>query len=187
MRFSNDLASNLPDVYAQATYSNNYKLLKLAAESAERIKNSLDDIYLAQCLETATDYSLNLFGKLFDVQRSGRDDADYRKAIKNAMLASLCTGQIDSAKECMAVLFGVTPENIIISEGEAPNASVEEVYIKNSSYLNGRLEYLERQAVKSSIKSLLPIGVSVDSVLMDGTFKYDGDIGYDEGSYSGNV
>jgi hypothetical protein len=167
--------------------SNNYKLLKLVAESLERTQNRMNDIYLAQNLETATGYSLTLFGKMFDVQRNGRDDTAYRAAIKNTMLVSICTGQIDSVKECIAVLFGVNSEDIVICEGEETDASVEEIYIKNSKYLNGRLNYAGRQTITSAIKSLLPIGISIANIVIDGTFEYNGDVGYDEGSYSGDV
>ncbi len=185
-----NLAGNLPDTFAQDKKSDNYKLLDMARKSADRMDGERAEILKARSIDTAYGHSLDVIGQTFGIERGGRSDEAFRIYVKAAIAFSLCTGEYDSIRECLAALFDCTPGDIQLRDGEN-SGNVEIVKMPYERFVSAGLSSGE---ILKIIKGLLPCGVSISNVVMQGTFSYSTagseqypQKGYNAGTYGGYI
>ena len=191
VRFDREnLAKNLPDNFRQDRDSNNYKLLRLAAGEAERDRVDTADMEAAHDVNRAGGASLDQIGATFDIPRMGRDDNAYRMLVKAAIAKSLCTGEYDDIRRCLSALLGCGEDEIVIHDRK-DRVGVFEMRVPLAGFLGTGLSNDE---ILTLLDELLPGGVGVRDVVLNGGFTYtakgygnDERKGYNIGAYSGYI
>ena len=105
---------HLTDNYRKDENSNNYKILDLGHREHKEIMRNLRLIQLWRDMDNAEGFTLDKIGKNVLELREGRDDPEYRKAIKIKIRGNLSAGTIEDFNAICGILFD---ENFIgISE-----------------------------------------------------------------------
>lgn len=151
----------LPDAYDKQALSNISKVLQLAYELAETQENDSNDIDGSRSIENAYGKTLDRYGEMYGVDRGGATDQQYRTLIlvqmgKNAV-------QADSNSIIKAIELAMQSEGVSLHEG---NMTVSIEGLSTTAYEESGFTADE---VKQLISSLLPIGISLESVLFSGT------------------
>lgn len=205
---STNLAKNLPDSYKKTKDSNNFKILEIeriacndlrkylwgyylckkcgdtipfgeqvcpiCGEKGERVNSGVYDIL---DINNATGKTLDLYGERVGQARGLADDSKYLLMIKAKIMRNISNGSYTSIINSLCMTFDCDPSQIIIVETEKP-CTIEIVSLPLSVINGAGLTASQTLAI---IKSLLPIGVSIESYLFDGTFEFsDSENEYDE-------
>lgn len=167
--------TRLPDAYDKKSGSNISKVLQLAYELAEAQEKDSNDIDGSRSIENAYGKTLDRYGKMYGVDRGGATDQQYRTIIlmqigKNAV-------QADSNSIIKAIELAMQSEGVSLHEGDM-TVSIEG--LSTTAYEESGYTADE---VKQLISSLLPVGVSLESVMFDGTLlifdvTVEGDLNY---------
>ncbi|MCL2400678.1 MAG: hypothetical protein FWC91_13155 [Defluviitaleaceae bacterium] len=98
--------THLTHNYRQDKNSNNYKLLDLGHQEHLQIQKTLRLIELWRDMDEAEGLTLDRIGKNVLELREGRNDVEFRKAIKIKIRGNLSVGTIDDLNAIAYALFG---------------------------------------------------------------------------------
>lgn len=166
--FKSVYVNNLPDVYRKDTDSNNYKILNIQKIEVDGIKKDTEDVYNSLDLEQATGKTLDLYGDMLGQSRGYATDDQYRVMIKSRIVRNLMTGSLDSIINAGCLMFGCEPNEMHIVEDESP-ASVK---IISLPYRVINYVGLSASQVIQLIIKLVPVGVTIKSAELQGTFEF---------------
>lgn len=179
MEFKDIYVDNLPDAYRKSESSNNYKILDISQSAINLANNDIEDIFESLDLENAYGKTLDLYGEMFNQPRGLASDAQYRVLIKSRIMRNLLNGSYNSMLKAALLIFNCNPEDFSLEESENP-ATVDLVVLPLASII--RSGFSASQAIQI-IKLLVPIGVKVNSINLEGTFEFcdgENDSVYDE-------
>ena len=174
----------LPDSYAKSNTSNNYKLLVLNEEPIEDIKKDMLEMFEMLDIWQATGRTLDLYGDMVGQKRGVLNDVQYRYLILTKIGINLSDGSCASVHKLLQQIFECKPNDIILKDSET-SCKVTVVKFPLNVLLDAG--FSGSQAIEI-IETLLPIGVSVDSVNFDGTFEFaETENEYDENTGFGDI
>lgn len=158
----------LPDSYAKDAQSNNHKLLNLNEQAIADVRTDAQAIYDSLDISKATGKTLELYGEMIGQPRGILNDAQYYYMILTKIGINGVQGNYTTVTSALANLFNCSPELIKIKDGEE-DACVEVTSIPLEVLFNAGFT---TEQVKSIIKTLMPIGVTVGTVNFNGTFEF---------------
>jgi len=173
-----NLAKNLPDCYKKNKYSNNYKILEIERRTGVELRECLNGIAEILDIENATGAVLDAYGERYAQPRGKATDQQYRIMIKTKIAKTLSSGSYKDIVDTICFAFGCTINDVLLVESTTTPMGVS-------------LEQLPLSAINESgfttaqayqlIKSMMPVGVDLQSVLFEGTFEFsDTENEYDE-------
>lgn len=160
----------LPDAYAKAKSSNNYKLLDLSSQLCADFETDIKAIFDSRDFTKATGKTLDRYGEMIGQSRDGETDEQYRMKIKSRMGRLASDGSCDKTIKLIAEIIGTESENISIREDNM-KVSVHGMtmdVLKNSGYKSAEVTEL--------IKEVLPICVGLEPPVYAGTLFVMGDV-----------
>lgn len=182
--FQEELIKNFPDYYNKEPTSNNYKLMELIKYGNGKYQTLLEELEKTLDLETASGYTLNLYGDMVGQKRGHATDEQYRVMIKTKMAQNRCTGSYPSIVDCLCRVLNCDSSKILIEEREEP-CTVALSKIPLEVILNAA--FTPQQFVQL-VAMLLPAGVKLDSSSFEGTFEFATYADeYDENKGFGNI
>lgn len=175
--FNAEYVKNLPDTYAKSKTSNNYKILSIVQGTGTEIKQSIEDIHNSLDIEKATGKTLDLYGEMLGQARGFATDQQYRVMLKARIMRNVMNGDYKSLSSATCMMFGCNPDEFYIDESEKAGAvNIITVPYRVLNYVG-----LSADQTIELIKVLMPIGVTVDSVSLVGTFEFgESESEYDE-------
>ena len=175
--FKSVYVNNLPDVYRKDTDSNNYKILNIQKIEVDGIKKDTEDVYNTLDLDQATGKTLDLYGDMLGQARGYATDDQYRVMIKSRLVRNLMTGSLDSIITAGCLMFGCEPNEMHIIEDSSPaGVKVISLPYRVINYVG-----LSASQVIELIIKLVPVGITVKSAELQGTFEFGTtDSEYDE-------
>jgi len=158
----NNNARRLPDAYDKKDNSNTHKLLSLACTVASMQEKDLNDINASRELEKATGKTLYYYGKMFNVPRGGATDKQYVTKILTQIVKNTATPDTNGVINAI--------EKALQSEG----VSIEEHDMSISVHglkadILGKSGYSSIEEVEDLIRTILPIGISLETVTYEGS------------------
>ena len=175
--FNRNLVKNLPDAYKKTADSNNFKILEVESRTLGEIRDSLREVNNVLDVNNAKGKTLDLYGERVGQARGLADDNKYLLMIKAKIMRNLANGSYPSILAALCATLDCEPSQIYIEDGEQP-CTVNIVALP--------LEVINKSGLTTSqtvaiIKSLLPVGISLNSFLFDGTFEFgESESDYDE-------
>lgn len=179
----NDLnhVKNLPDYYSKSENSNNFKILSIEKYAVDDLQTDITDVWNSLDINNATGATLELYGEMLNQPRGVATDAQYLYMIKSKIMRNLSGGDYLSVIKSICMTFDCAPSEVLILEKEEP--CVVELVVLPLNVIN-RAGLTTRQTV-AMIKELLPVGITLESFLFEGTFtfslsesEYDEDAGF---------
>ncbi len=178
MPTTNRYAARLPDTYAKADGSNNEKLLRLNAALLDGafadVKSTGDMVNLDAAFGKTLDY----YGEAAGQPRGGLTDTQYRYMIRNQIARNLVAGDYESVLAGIVNIFEAQPGDVYLVDtpGESGVVLLERLPFATITAAG----FTATQAVQF-IELLLPVGVRLDAVNLEGTFEFAAAAGvYDE-------
>ena len=164
-----NLAKNLPDCYKKDKQSNNYKILEIERHAGEKLRNCLCEIENILDIENARGVVLDAYGERFGQPRGRATDEQYRVMIKSKIIRNLSNGSYLDVINAISVSFGCSVDDVVLTElkDEPMTVTLEKVPLTAIV----KAGFTTSQACQI-VKSLLPVGVKLKSVLFDGTFEF---------------
>ena len=159
---------NLPDSYCKTLDSNNFKLLELERLTMEEYRQTLQQIYDVLDLDNAKGKTLDMYGDMVGQARGNTTDEQYLLMIKAKLMRNLSNGSHPSILNALSVTFNCSPSQISVVESENP-CSVEVVALPLKTIIQANISTDDTLEL---IKQLLPVGVTLQSYLFDGTFTF---------------
>lgn len=154
-------AKKLPDVYRHDTDSNNYKLMQLCNLINTDFEADMKSIFNSRDIHNATGKTLDRYGEMLGQSRNGATDEQYRFLLLNKI------GKLKAGSDCNSVIQNImimfNAEKISVTEGNL-SVSVNGVtmdMIDNTGY--------SAVEVKEKISEMLPVGVELSRLYVDGT------------------
>ena len=178
-----DYIKELPDVYRKDKDSNNYKLLLLCQQGVEDFRVDIVDVDKTADVYTATGKTLELYGEMVGCPRGSATDEQYRYLIMQKVAENRVDGDYNSIVTALSVAFDVPVEEFVLQDTGNP-AEVRVVNLPYSVLLNAGIT--AAQAVEI-IKKMLPSGVTLEPVNLEGTFEFGSPDDYDENKGFGNA
>lgn len=179
-----DFKKSLPDSYNKQSGSNNDKILQLEQAIVKTFREDLQAVNDALDINNASGETLDLFGELVGQGRGGLNDAQYRAVILSAVARNACQGTHSSIVELLAVAFNCDITKFNLTDGAQP-AFAELNDMPYSVFLESGLTVKQ---VYQIVNSMLPAGVRLGDLQIDGTFEFSAtDNEYDELAGFGNV
>lgn len=173
-----NLAKNLPDCYKKDSGSNNYKILEIERIADEELCAFLEEINSIIDIDNATGAVLDAYGKRFGQARGKATDAQYLVMIKSKIIRGLCNGSYKNIVDAVCFTFGCDINSVSFAESTEKPMSVTLEKAPIDKIVNSGFSINE--AVKI-IKRLLPVGVELEHIFLDGTFEFsDTEDEYDE-------
>ena len=163
---SEKLVKNLPDVYAKASNSNNYKLLETEHHILSKLRKDLSDIDNILALDNATGKTLDRYGERVGQVRGRLPDEKYLVLIKARIARNVTNCSFNSFIDCICKTFSCDVKDVAIVEGNTP-CHVQSVTIPIPVIIKSGFSSKETWEI---IKSLLPVGVTLDKYDLEGTF-----------------
>ena len=139
--------------------SNNFKILEIERTANNDLRSFLDEIASILDINNATGATLDMYGKKYGQARGKATDAQYRTMILSKNGRSWCNGSYKDVVDALAQTFNCSVDDILISEVGVMAVTLE------------KIPFSTRQA-ELMVKNLLPVGVSLKSVLFEGTFEF---------------
>lgn len=172
-----NLAKNLPDAYKKDSKSNNFKILEIERRANNDLRQTLEEIEGMLDIDKATGATLDLYGKRFGQPRGKASDSQYRMMIKSKIVRGLSSGSYKDVVDALCFTFGCNTSDILIVESpEIPMVvTVERAPLEHII----RAGFSTEQAMQL-IKSLLPVCITLESAVFNGTFAF----GENEGEYN---
>ncbi len=176
-----NLAKNLPDCYKKDKSSNNYKILEIERTAGGELRENLTRIANILDIENATGAVLDAYGERFGQPRGKATDQQYRIMIKSKIAKISSSGSYKDIVDVICFAFGCTNNDVLIEESTTKpmTVSLEQLPVSaiNSSGFTANQAY-------QLIKSMMPIGVDLQSILFEGTFEFS-DEEYEEDAEKG--
>lgn len=175
---------NLPDAYNKGVNSNNAKLIAVEKHALDALRRTIQDVYDSIDLDNATGATLDMYGEIFGQRRGGATDEQYRMLIRAKIVRNHANGDHNSIVRAICATFGCEPSDLLLTEPDTPCHVILETLPFDA--LN-RSNIDANTAVKI-IRSLIPAGVTIDSMNFSGTFELgDIDMEYDPDKGLGNI
>ena len=169
---------NLPDAFCKSTESNNYKLLELERLTVEDYRQTLQELFDVIKLENAHGKVLDMYGETVGQLRGKATDEQYILMIKAKLMHNLSNGSYPSVLNSLCTTFDCEPKDVYIEESDAP-CTVNVIRLPLEAIVKADIS---PENTTKLIKSLLPVGVNLQSYLYEGTFTFSDD----ENEYSPN-
>lgn len=163
-----DYINALPDSYQKKPVSNNYKLLLLEQKGIDNLRQDIEDVQDTLDIYTATGKTLDLYGDIYGQARGSLTDEQYRYAIVQKSLQSMCQGNANNIIQLLAAVFQVEPSDFSLSDTGNP-CEVELGKLPYSILNNIGLTVSQ---LKQMVESLLPAGVTLAPLNLEGTFEF---------------
>ena len=162
------LAKNLPDAYLKTKDSNNFKILEINRISTNKIRDRIHDIDDILDLDNARGITLDLYGTRVGQDRGNATDEKYLILIKARILRNLANGSYNGIVRALSATFGCEPSLFDIQDAEEP-ATVVLSSLPLSIINKSGLSASQTVAI---IKSMIPAGVGLENIILDGTFEF---------------
>jgi len=176
-------SENLPDAYKKDSSSNTYKILSAPKSKIDELKTTINAVYQSLDLDQAEGATLDLYGDMLGQKRGFASDQQYRAMIKSVITRNLMNGDINSIINAICLTFNCEPSSVKISEIGNTAIKIESLPYNIINYVG-----LSANQTVQLIRALVPIGVTVTSTELVGTFEFgategefDEDKGFDEG------
>lgn len=182
--YFDNLAKNLPDVYKKDSSSNNFKILEI-----ERLENNgsralLNEISNILDINNATGSTLDMYGEEYGQPRGKATDAQYRLMIKSKIVRSMSSGNYKDIIDALCYTFNCSKDEVLLVE--ISPLTVELQNLKLDAIQNAGFETSQ---IYQLVKSLMPVGVTLQPITLEGTFEFgsgvivDGKIEESENDY----
>ena len=172
-----NLAKNLPDAYKKDIASNNYKILEIERLANNETRATLEEIVAIFDIDNATGAVLDMYGKRFGQARGKATDDQYRLMIKSKIVRSSSSGSYKDIVDAICFTFACDKNDVLLVEGDTP-MSVRLEKIPLGAIVGAGFSTAQAEAI---VKRLLPITVTLESALYEGTFEFaESEDDYDE-------
>ncbi len=161
-------AYNLPDSYRKTPESNNYKLLEIEADEQRKQADTLQNLDDVLDLNNAGGKTLDMEGQMVGQARGLANDAQYRYLIRSKIMQNLSGGDYNSVLRAITITFNCEPSEVQIVDSDKP-CTVDVILLPLAVIVHAG--FTARQAI-SMLQRLLPVCVSIDSYLFEGTFEF---------------
>lgn len=163
---SENHVKNLPDVYDKRTGSNNFKILEIERVACNDLRTALQEVDKILDLNQATGKTLDMYGKRVGQARGLATDAQYLYMIKSKIMRNVSNGSYNGVVNAICATFDCEPSEVLIVETDNP-CTVQLVSIP--------LDVINKAGLTTSqvvalIKSILPVGITLETVIFEGTF-----------------
>ena len=159
---------NLPDCYKKTADSNNAKILEIEKNEMTKIRTTLNQVEDILTLSKATGKTLDMYGMRVGQPRGLTSDDQYRMLILAKIMRNLSNGSIPSIIDCLSKTFSCEKSDIQLTESatecKIDIASLPLSVINKAGFTTSQ--------VTAIIKSLLPVGLTVESLIYEGTFEF---------------
>lgn len=179
----NEYINALPDSYRKDSESNNYKLLLMEENIVSDFRDDIQAVSQTLDIYKSTGATLDLYGKMYGQARGKMTDEQYRYIILQRIARNMVKGDYNSIVKALAVAFDTDTSNVAFRETENP-AEVEVMNMPYGVLLNAGISVAQMEQV---IIAILPVGVSLSSLSLDGTFEFGGVNEYNEDLGFGNI
>lgn len=181
-------AKNLPDSYAKHKESNNHKILEIERLACDKTRETLTEIEDILDLNNATGQTLDNYGDRVGQIRNGATDEKYVYMIKAKVMQNISNGSIPSIRRALCAIFDSDPSNVAMTKGEN-NCTVIVSKLPLSAITKAGFNLVQATEI---VKSLLPVGVALETFMVRGSFVFgetDGYVGADAGfaEYDGGI
>lgn len=163
-----NLARNLPDTYRKDKDSTNYKILAIERDAVGILDETLSQLAGMLDIDTAAGAVLDLYGDEIGLKRGNATDDQYRILIKAKASQNLSNGTYASICNALCITFNCDKSAIKFEDGDTPcsvKATVFPVVEINEA------GFTASQAM-AIIQSLLPICITLEPIVVDGTFVF---------------
>lgn len=168
---ADDMVFLLTDANYKAKDGNIYKLFQVIEEQFQNISQTQDTIRLYRSIDEAKGETLDYIGSNFGQERGKATDEIYRTMIKAKISRMWCSGDFNSIVSALAMTLqsDVSEFELIDDSEDGTNGVISIVGVPTD-----RLNALGMSIAQftSIIKSLIPVGVRVESVSYEGTFSF---------------
>ncbi len=172
-----NLAKNLPDAYKKDVTSNNYKILEIERLANNSTRTTLEEIASIFDIDNATGAVLDMYGKRFGQARGKATDVQYRLMIKSKIVRGLSSGSYKDIVDALCFTFDCDKDEVLLVEGSTP-MSVRLEKVPLGAIIKAGFSTDQAEAI---VKRLLPITVTLESALYEGTFEFsESENEYDE-------
>lgn len=178
-----DYINELPDAYRKDNESNNYKLLLMEAGLSADFREDIQAVEDMLDIYKATGQTLDLYGETYDQARGGLTDEQYRIIILQRIARNMVKGDYNSIVNALAVAFNTTNDMVRFSETSNP----AEVRLESMPYTVLLNAGITAEQFRQMILNILPVGVNLGAVALEGTFEFGGVDDYDETKGFGNI
>lgn len=161
-------AANLPDCYSKGEQSNNFKILAVEKYVIDDFKKDIADIFNSLDLNESKGSTLDLYGEMLSQPRGVATDAQYILLIRSKIMRNLSGGDYPSVLKAICMTFDCEPSQVYIKEKDSP--CTVELVVLPLSVIN-RAGLTTKQTV-AMIKQLLPVGITLESFLFEGTYTF---------------
>lgn len=172
-------AQNLPDAYKKTTDSNNYKILEIERFAVNDFRKTIQELFESLDIDTARGKTLDLYGGMVGQPRGVSTDEQYILLIKSRIMRNISNGSYESISKSICATFNCEPSQVSIIEKSDP--CVVELVVLPLAVIS-RAGLTTKQTV-SLIKTLIPVGIRLESFLFEGTFSF----GSTENEYDENA
>lgn len=161
------------------------KLIRALTKSRNEIEAVMKDLYTQRSLETAIGEQLDRLGQIIGLPRNGRNDADYREALRLQIRINRGSGEPELLIE--ALLFFTGSDTVWLQE-VYPAALI--AYIDGTDIINNILTQMNRirlagvnfMDIAASYGELPPLGFSwigdTETIERGGTYAWNGTSGF---------
>ena len=168
---------SLPDRYNKLPQSNNAKILAIEKDAVDLLRAELQAVYEIGDIFKASGKTLDLYGDMVGQPRGAATDEQYRYMIRLKIAQNVSTGNYPSVLNALSIAFDCSPSEIRLEDAESACAAT---LISIPMATVTRANFTTAQAA-ALIQRLMPIGVSLESALFEGTFEFsDAEMEYSE-------
>lgn len=164
----NEYVSALPDSYKKHSESNNYKLLQLEQGLISAFRTDIEAVQETLNIYTATGETLDHYGETYSQPRGSMTDEQYRYIILQKVARSQVKGDANSVILALASAFNVDPSAFNIADTE----NICEVAVTELPFSILQHAGLTGKQMEQIIESLLPVGVRLAPLNLEGTFEF---------------
>lgn len=171
-------AKNLPDAYKKTTDSNNYKILEIERNMENILRSDLQDLDSVLSLDNAHGTTLDLYGERIGQRRGSATDAQYLVMLKSKIMRNTANGSYNSIINAVCKAFNCNPSDVTLEEDEEKPCTISKLIVDINIINKVGLGSYQTYQI---FKTLVPIGMSLDEYLLEGTFCFAANEGeYDE-------
>lgn len=167
IRFDKEYVKNLPDSYNKLKSSNNYKILNLNKLLIDDFYKDIQTVFDMVDINKATGKTLNLYGDMVNQARGAATDQQYLYLIRAKIASNLAGGSYQDITNAICITFDCEPSQIYIVEAQNP-CTVDIIVLPLSVIIHAGFTTSQTLTL---IKSLLPVGVTLETFLFEGTFE----------------
>ena len=185
--YFDNLAKNLPDAYKKDSSSNNFKILEIERLTNNEFRTLLNEIGNVLNIDNAVGKTLDMYGSKYGQARGKATDAQYRLMIKSKIARSMTRGNYKDIIDALCYTFNCSIDEVVLVE--VSPLTIEVQNLKLDTVLNAGFE---TNQIYQLVKSLMPVGVTLNPISLEGTFEFgegvivDGKMNASENDYDEN-